>query len=240
MFRTSTHLTEMVGVVALISVGAIVRYGEVTAMSSPLYRFPVRRLSGARCKLDAYSGAVLLIVNVASPDPFTRPYCDLELLHRTYCDREFAVLGFRSDDFNHQNTGSSGDTEVCSTADYDVQFPIFDKIVTKGVNQHPLYRYLTAMQPVAISHRGSQLLEHLLRSGYLAQAPARGELLWNFEKFLISRNGKVVARFAPDVTVDQDVILKAIEQQLKTPMKPRRRTGPVGRIWPPALLTSVW
>jgi glutathione peroxidase len=128
---------------------------------------------------------------------------------------------------------------VCSTANYDVQFPIFDKIVTKGPNQHPLYRYLTAMQPVAISPRGSQLLEHLLRSGYLARAPARGELLWNFEKFLISRNGKVVARFAPDVTVDQDVILKAIEQQLKAPMKPRRRTGPVGRIWPPALLTST-
>jgi glutathione peroxidase len=208
-------------------------------MGSPLYRFLVCRLSGARCKLDAYSGAVLLIVNVASPDPFTRPYGDLELLHRTYLDRAFAVLGFPSDDFDHQNTGSSGDTEVCSTANYDVQFPIFDKIVTKGPNQHPLYRYLTAMQPVAISPRGSQLLEHLLRSGYLARAPARGELLWNFEKFLISRNGKVVARFAPDVTVDQDVILKAIEQQLKTPMKPRRRTGPAGRIWPPALLTPT-
>jgi glutathione peroxidase len=221
---------------------------EVTVMGSPLYRFPVRRLSGARCKLDAYSGAVLLIVNVASPDPLTRPYGDLELLHRTYSDREFAVLGFPSDDFDHQNTGSSGDTEVCSTsndpevcstANYDVQFPIFDKIVTKGANQHPLYRYLTAMQPVAITPRNSQLREHLLRSGYLSQAPARGELLWNFEKFLISRNGKVVARFAPDVTVDQDVLLKAIERQLNAPRKPRRRIGPVGRLWPPALLTST-
>jgi glutathione peroxidase len=210
-------------------------------MSSPLYRFPVRRLSGARCKLDAYSGAVLLIVNLASPDPFTRPYGDLELLHRTYADREFAVLGFLSDDFDHQDTEPSGDSEVCSTSNYDVQFPsnydvqfpIFDKIVTKGANQHPLYRYLTAMQPVAVSRPDSQLLGHLLRSGLLSKAPAHGELLWNFEKFLISRNGKVVTRFAPDVTVDQDVILKAIEQQLKTPMKPRRRTGPVGRLWPP-------
>jgi glutathione peroxidase len=161
----------------------------------------------------------------------------LELLHRTYSDREFAVLGFPSDDFDHQDTGPSGDakvcstsndTEVCSTANYDVQFPIFDKIVTKGVNQHPLYRYLTAMQPVAVSRPDSQLLGHLLRSGLLSKAPAHGELLWNFEKFLISRSGKVVARFAPDVTVDQDVILKAIEQQLKTPMKPRRRTGARG------------
>jgi glutathione peroxidase len=208
-------------------------------MGSPLYGFSVRRLSGAKCKLDAYSGTVLLIVNVASPDIFARPYADLELLHRTYSDREFAVLGFPSDDFDHQDTGPSGDTEVCSTANYDVQFPIFDKIVTKGPNQHPLYRYLTAMRPVAVSRPDSQLLEYLLQSGYLSQAPAHGELLWNFEKFLISRSGKVIARFAPDVTVDQHVILKAIELQLKAPRKPRRRTGPVGRIWPPALLASA-
>jgi glutathione peroxidase len=208
-------------------------------MGSPLYRFPVRRLSGAKCKLDAYSGTVLLIVNVASPEPLTRPYGDLEQLHRKYADREFAVLGFPSDDFDTQETGPSGDNEECSTSNYDVQFPMFDKIVTKGANQHPLYRYLTAMQPVAISPRNSQLREHLLRSGYLSQAPAHGELLWNFEKFLISRNGKVVARFAPDVAVDQDVILDAIERQLKAPRKPRRRTGPVGRLWPPALLTSA-
>jgi glutathione peroxidase len=206
-------------------------------MGSPLYGFPVRRLSGARCKLDAYAGAVLLIVNVASPDISTRPYADLELLHRTYSEREFAVLGFRSDDFDHQDTRPSG-TAVCSPANYDVQFPIFDKIVTKGANQHPLYRYLTAMQPVAISPRGTQLLEHLLRSGYLSQAPAPGELLWNFEKFLISRSGQVVARFAPDVTADQNVLLEAIERQLEAPMKPRRRTGPVSRIWPRALFAS--
>jgi glutathione peroxidase len=216
-------------------------------MVSSLYGLSIRRLSGARCKLDAYSGTVLLIVNVASPDFLTRPYGDLERLHRTYSDRGFAVLGFPSDDFDHQDMGPSGDTEVCSTsngtcstANYDVQFPIFDKIVTKGANQHPLYRYLTAMQPVAISPRGTQLLEHLLRSGYLSQAPAHGELLWNFEKFLISRSGKVIARFAPDVAVDQNVILKAIERQLEAPMKPRRRTPPVGRFWtPPALLASA-
>src|ERR1700733_14385587 len=206
-------------------------------MGSPLYGFHVRRLSGAKCKCRAYAGAVLLIVNVASPDIPTRPYVDLELLHRTYSEREFAVLGFRSDDFDRQDTGPSG-TAVCSLANYDVQFPIFDKIVTKGPNQHPLYRYLTAMQPVAVSRPDSQLLEYLLQSGYLSQAPAPGELLWNFEKFLISRSGKVVARFAPDVTVDQSVLLKAIERELTSPMKPRRRTGPVGRIWPTPLLAS--
>jgi glutathione peroxidase len=217
-------------------------------MGSPLYGFPVRRLSGAKCKLDAYAGAVLLIVNVASPDVFTRPYADLERLHRTYSDRGFAVLGFPSDDFDHQDMGPSGDTEmcstsndteVCSTANYDVQFPIFDKIVTKRPNQHPLYRYLTAMQPVAVSRPNSQLLEYLLQSGYLSQAPAHGELLWNFEKFLISRSGKVIARFAPDVTVDQSVLRRAIERQLEAPRRPRRKTAPVGRFWtPPSLLAS--
>jgi glutathione peroxidase len=218
-------------------------------MGSPLYGFSVRRLSGARCKLDAYAGTVLLIVNVASPDIFTRPYGDLERLHRAYSDRGFAVLGFPSDDFDPQDTRPSGDTEicstsndteVCSTANYDVQFPIFDKIVTKGAKQHPLYRYLTAMQPVAVSRPDSQLLPYLLQSGLLSHAPAHGELLWNFEKFLISRNGQVVTRFAPDVTVDQDVLLKAIERQLEAPRKPRRRTAPVGRFWtPPALIASA-
>ena len=101
--------------------------------------------------------------------------------------------------------------------EWDVQFPMFDRIVTKGANKHPLYRYLTAMQPVAVSRPDSQLLEHPLRSGYLSQAPAHGELLWNVEKFLISRSGKVIARFAPDITVDQNVILRAIERQLKAP-----------------------
>ena len=178
-------------------------------------------------------------MNVASPDISTRPYADLELLHRTYSEHEFAVLGFRSDDFDHQDTGPSG-TAVCSLANYDVQFPIFDKIVTKGPNQHPLYRYLTAMQPVAVSRPDSQLLEYLLQSDYLSQAPAHGELLWSFEKFLISRSGKVMARFAPDVTVDQNVLLKAIERELEAPMKPRRRTPPMGRFWtPPALIASA-
>jgi glutathione peroxidase len=208
-------------------------------MVSSLYGFSVRRLSGAKCKLDAYSGAVLLIVNVASPSIVSRPYDDLERLHRTYAAREFAVLGFPSDDFDNQKTGPSSDSEVCSTSNYDVQFPLFDKIVTKGAKQHALYRYLTAIQPVAVSRPDSQLLEHLLQSGYLAKAPARGELLWNFEKFLISRSGKVIARFAPDVTVDQDVILNAIERQLNSPMKPRRRWPPVSRVWPPALLASA-
>ena len=148
-----------------------------------------------------------------SPDIFTRPYGDLELLHRTYSEREFAVLGFRSDDFDHQDTGPTG-TAVCSTANYDVQFPIFDKIVTKGPNQHPLYRYLTAMQPVAVSRPDSQLLEYLLQSGYLSKAPAHGELLWNFEKFLISPSGEVVARFRPPVDPEDKSVTTAIERVL--------------------------
>jgi glutathione peroxidase len=211
----------------------------VNALRSPLYGFPVRRLSGAKCTLAAYAGAVLLIVNLASPDILTRPYGDLEQLHRIYSDREFAVLGFPSDDFNNQQTGPSDNKGVYSTSNDDVRFPMFDKIVTKGVNQHLLYRYLTAMQPVAVSRPGSQLLAHLLRNGLLLNAPADGELLWNFEKFLISRSGKVVARFGPDVTVEQNVILKAIERQLKSPRRPGRRWPPVGRLWAPALRPSA-
>jgi glutathione peroxidase-family protein len=92
----------------LFSFRSVAYHNEVTVMGSPLYSFPVRRLSGAKCKLDAYSGSVLLIVNVASPSIVTRPYGDLEQLHRNYLDREFAVLGFPSDDFDNQDTEPSG------------------------------------------------------------------------------------------------------------------------------------
>jgi glutathione peroxidase len=193
-------------------------------MASPLYEFSVRRLSGAECKLDAYSGTVLLIVNIAAPSTVSRPYDDLELLHRTYADREFAVLGFPSNDFDNEDAGPSGDGGVCSTSNYDVEFPMFEKIVTRGANQHPLYRYLTAMQPIAVSRPDSQLLEHLLLTRRLKRVPILGELLWNFEKFLVSRTGEVIARFGPDVTVDQPVVLKAIQRQLQGPMEPRRKT----------------
>jgi glutathione peroxidase len=194
-------------------------------MASPLYEFSVRRLSGAECKLDAYSGTVLLIVNIAAPSTVSRPYDDLELLHRTYADREFAVLGFPSNDFDNEDAGPSGDGGVCSTSNYEVEFPMFEKIVTRGTNQHPLYRYLTAMQPIAVSRPDSRLLEHLLRTHCLSRAPILGELLWNFEKFLVSRSGEVIARFGPDVTVDQPVVLKAIQRQLQGPMEPRRKTA---------------
>ena len=196
-------------------------------MGSPLYEINVRRLSGATVKLDAYAGSVLLIVNVASQRILTRQYSDLERLHRTYSERGFAVLGFISNDFDNEECGDDADHEVCCTSNYDVDFPMFEKISAKGANQHPLYRHLIAMQPVTVARPNGHLLAHLLRNGYLSAPPARGEVLWNFEKFLISRRGDAVARFASDVSVDQLEFLKAIEQQLAVSAKwrPRNSTG---------------
>jgi glutathione peroxidase len=145
----------------------------------------------------------------------------LEQLHRTYSDRDFAVLGFPSNDFGNHESGLFDDGGACCVSNYDVRFPMFEAVVAKGARQHALYRYLTAMQPVAVARPRSNLLKHLLRNGYLSAPPALGELLWNFEKFLISRSGEVIARFAPDVTVDQPVILEAVERQLQTPMERR-------------------
>ena len=186
-------------------------------MTSPLYQIPVRRLNGRAGTLAPFEGTVLLVVNVASYCVLTQQYADLESLQRAYSGRGFSVLGFPANDFAHQEPGSSAEIEEFCTANYNVRFPMFEKIVAKGPNRHPLYSHLIARRPIAVARPGSHLLQHLLRGRYLPAPPAHGELLWNFEKFLISRQGDVVARFAPDVTVDQPVILEAIEQQLQQP-----------------------
>ena len=186
-------------------------------MTSPLYQIPVRRLNGRAGTLAPFQGLVLLVVNVASYCILTQQYADLERLHRAYGSRGFSVLGFPANDFGHQEPGSSAEIEEFCSSNYDVRFPMFEKIVAKGPERHPLYSHLIARRPIAVARPGSQLLQHLLRARYLPAPPAHGELLWNFEKFLISRTGDVVARFAPDVSVDQPVILEAIEQQLQRP-----------------------
>ncbi|MCU1313995.1 MAG: Peroxiredoxin [Acidobacteriaceae bacterium] len=208
-------------------------------MISSLYEIQVQRITGAKRKLDAYSGTVLLIVNV-TPDCFlTRQCAGLEQLHRTYSDRDFAVLGFPSNDFGNHESGLFDDGGACCVSNYDVRFPMFEAVVAKGASQHPLYRYLTAMQPVAVARPRSNLLKHLLCNGYLSAPPAHGELLWNFEKFLVSRSGEVMARFAPDVTVDQPVILEAIERQLQTPMERRPRSAQRSVSLPPPRVAHV-
>ena len=171
-----------------------------------LYDIPVRRIDGAETTLADYAGKVLLIVNVASQCGKTPQYDGLEALYETYRDRGFAVLGFPANEFGAQEPGTNDEIqEFCRTV-YGVQFPVFAKIVVKGEGQHPLYRHLTTSMPSAEFPAGMREKE---------RSPAeRADIHWNFEKFLVNRNGEIAARFAPDMTPESPRIVQAIETEL--------------------------
>ncbi|SRR5690606_18143253 len=142
----------------------------------PLYDFTAARLDGALVPLRDYAGHVLLIVNTASECGFTPQYRGLESLYRSYRDRGFAVLGFPCNQFASQEPGDREQIARFCKTNFGVTFPIFDKINVNGDTAHPLYRWLKKEAPGVL---GSERIK------------------WNFTKFLIDREGRVAARFAP-------------------------------------------
>ena len=175
-------------------------------MPSPLYDIPVRRIDGKEARLAEYAGDVLLIVNVASQCGKTPQYAGLEKLYATYRARGFAVLGFPANDFGAQEPGSNEEIhEFCRTM-YGVDFPMFAKIAVTGEDKHPLYRYLTASLPKAEFPTGM---------AEKPRAPAeQAEIHWNFEKFVIGRDGRIAGRFAPDVLPEDARVTATIEAEL--------------------------
>ena len=145
-----------------------------------VFDFEAGTLDGMPKKLTDYRGSVLLIVNTASQCGFTPQYAGLEKLYRTYKDRGLVVLGFPCNQFGAQEPGSAGEIGAFCEKNYGVSFPMFAKIDVNGENAHPLYRYLKKVKPGLLSPIGG------------------GAIKWNFTKFLVARNGHVVARFAPN------------------------------------------
>jgi glutathione peroxidase len=143
-----------------------------------IYDFSAETLAGRLASLAEYAGRVLLIVNTASQCGFTPQYAGLERLYRTYKDRGFAVLGFPCNQFGAQEPGSADEIGAFCEKNYDVSFPMFAKIEVNGENTHPLYRFLKKEEPGLLGRLGG------------------GAIRWNFTKFLVDRNGKVVARYA--------------------------------------------
>ena len=181
-----------------------------------IYELPVTTLSDQPASLASHRGQVLLIVNVASKCGFTPQYTGLESLYQRYKDRGFAILGFPANDFAGQEPGSNADIAQFCSLDYPVTFPVFGKITVTGPGKHPLYRELIAERPNRDSD-SSALRDNLagyLKSQNLPGPNAPPELLWNFEKFLVGRDGKVIARFASDVSPDDPRLTSAIEQAL--------------------------
>lgn len=181
-------------------------------MSNPLENIPVRTVEGQPASLSDYAGKVRLVVNVASKCGLTPQYAGLEALYRRFHDQGFEILGFPANEFGAQEPGTEAEIKDFCSTQYDVTFPLFSKIVVKGPGQHPLYAALIEAQPSALSLPGTDFRAKLVSHGVDVGAPR--DITWNFEKFLLDRGGNVVARFAPDVTPDSELLVTAITREL--------------------------
>lgn len=181
-------------------------------MQATIENVPLRRIDGTTASLADYEGQVLLVVNVASQCGFTPQYEGLERLYARYRGRGFAVLGFPANNFAEQEPGSNADIAQFCTTNFGVKFPIFEKINVVGPQKHPLYAALIAAQPKPTTDT-KDLRQHLIEFG--VRPNAEPELLWNFEKFLVDRQGRAVARFAPDVEPEDAALTERIEAELK-------------------------
>ncbi len=179
-------------------------------MTIEIQQIPLKTIEGHQSDLGLFAGKVLLVVNVASKCGLTPQYEGLEALYAKYRDEGFAVLGFPANNFAAQEPGTDAEIAEFCASTYAVDFPMFSKISVAGGDRHPLYDALTQAQPVAA---GSEGMRKRLEDHGMTPNPAP-EVLWNFEKFLIGRDGSVVARFAPDMAPDDDAIISAIEREL--------------------------
>ena len=163
-------------------------------VASSVYDFTLNDIDGKSVSLSLYRGKVLMLVNVASKCGFTPQYEDLEKLYQTYKDRGFVILGFPANNFLGQEPGTDFEIKSFCTLKYGVTFPIFAKISVKGKDKHPLYRFLTDKQ---------------------TNPDFSGEIKWNFSKFIIGRDGKIIERFAPITSPESKDVIKTIEAALK-------------------------
>jgi len=158
-----------------------------------IYDFTVQDIDGNDVSLATYKGKVVMIVNVASKCGFTKQYGGLQKLYETHKDSGFVVLGFPANNFLGQEPGSELEIKQFCSLTFGVQFPMFAKISVRGSDMHPLYRYLTDKQ---------------------TNPEFSGKISWNFNKFLIDRTGKTVARFGSRVTPESKDVAEAIEKAL--------------------------
>ena len=158
-----------------------------------VYSFTLKSIEGRPAPLAAYKGKVVLLVNVASQCGYTPQYSALEAIYEKYKDRGFVILGFPANNFGAQEPGTNEEIRTFCTRKYSVTFPMYSKISVKGDDQAPLYTYLTKETGAGIA----------------------GEIQWNFTKFLVDRDGKVVQRFEPAITPDSKEVTAAIDKQLK-------------------------
>jgi glutathione peroxidase len=181
-------------------------------MADEIYKIPVRKIDGAETNLGEYKDKVLLVVNVASKCGLTPQYMGLQKLYSDYRGKGFEILGFPANNFMEQEPGSETEIKDFCDTNYNVEFPLFSKISVKGDDQHELYKYLTEMKSETDVNDGG-MEENLKGYGHNRSQPS--EVLWNFEKFLVGKNGEIVGRFAPDVTAGDERLVEKIKAELE-------------------------
>ncbi len=181
-------------------------------MTNELYEIPVKTIDGTQTNLGEYKDKVLLVVNVASKCGLTTQYEGLQKLYSDYHAKGLEVLGFPANNFMGQEPGTEEEIKDFCSTNYDVQFPLFSKISVKGDDQHALYKNLTENKPETDVNDGE--FEAKLK-GYGSERSTPNEVLWNFEKFLVAKNGEIVARFAPDVTAEDTRLVAKVEEELE-------------------------
>lgn len=164
--------------------------------AGPVLNHTVKNIDGQEVNLADYKGQVLLVVNVASACGLTKQYKDLQALHEQYKEQGLKVLGFPSNDFGGQEPGTESQIREFCTKNYGVTFDMFSKVTVLGPDKDPFF---------------AQLTDPSRKDGF------GGDITWNFAKFLIDRNGRLVARFDPKVNPMDPKVIEAIEQALRTP-----------------------
>lgn len=164
-----------------------------SAKTKSFYDFSMKNIDGKDTKLKAYKGKVLLVVNTASKCGYTPQYEGLEKTYEKYKDRGFVILGFPANNFGGQEPGTNEEIKEFCTTKFKVSFPMFAKISVKGDDIDPLYAYLTSKE---------------------TNPDFGGDITWNFNKFLIDRDGKILSRFSSKDTPEGEKVTKAIEDAL--------------------------
>jgi glutathione peroxidase len=188
MLLRSSRIRQVTLLVGLMVLGAVPLLG-----APDLYDFTLPSIDGNPTPLSTYKGKVILLVNVASRCGFTPQYSALESLYEKYKDQGFVILGFPANNFASQEPGTNAEIKTFCSTKYNVTFPMFSKVSVKGDDTTALYQFLTRRANPAVA----------------------GEIKWNFTKFLVDRNGRVVARFEPPVTPDSAEVVSTIERLLK-------------------------
>jgi glutathione peroxidase len=173
--------------------GVLLIMASALYAASGFYSFTLNSIEGKPAPLANYKGKVVLVVNVASQCGYTPQYSALESIYEKYKDKGFVILGFPANNFGAQEPGTNEEIKTFCTRKYSVSFPMYAKISVKGDDQAPLYAYLTKETGPGLT----------------------GDIKWNFTKFLVDRDGKVVERFEPAITPDSKEVTSAIEKELK-------------------------